>query len=364
MNLRRLTAVIVKELRQLRRDRLTFAMIVGIPLLQLVLFGYAINMDVRGIDAAVLDQANTARSREVVAEIGSSQILNLRYQLSNPQQMDSLLRQGKISAALVIPKDFEARLERQGRLPQGRLPLQLIVDGSDQSVQASARQLANYPLPGWESRQGIELVNFYNPERLAALNTVPGLIGVILTMTMVMFTAIALVRERERGNMEMLITTPLSPWELTLGKVLPFVGIGLIQVTVILLTGRLLFDVPIRGSILELYGASLLFIAASLALGVFISTLARTQFQAMQVAFFTFLPQILLSGFMFPFAGMPKAAQWFAELLPLTHFLRLARGIMLRSAGLIDLWPEILALLVFTVLMLSVAVTRVSKHLD
>ncbi|WP_079201213.1 MULTISPECIES: ABC transporter permease [Pseudomonas] len=364
MNLRRLTAVIVKELRQLRRDRLTFAMIVGIPLLQLVLFGYAINMDVRGIDAAVLDQANTARSREVVAEIGSSQILNLRYQLSNPQQMDSLLRQGKISAALVIPRDFEARLERQGRLPQGRLPLQLIVDGSDQSVQASARQLANYPLPGWESRQGIELVNFYNPERLAALNTVPGLIGVILTMTMVMFTAIALVRERERGNMEMLITTPLSPWELTLGKVLPFVGIGLIQVTVILLTGRLLFDVPIRGSILELYGASLLFIAASLALGVFISTLARTQFQAMQVAFFTFLPQILLSGFMFPFAGMPKAAQWFAELLPLTHFLRLARGIMLRSAGLIDLWPEILALLVFTVLMLSVAVTRVSKHLD
>lgn len=364
MNLRRLTAVIVKELRQLRRDRLTFAMIVGIPLLQLVLFGYAINMDVRGIDAAVLDQANTARSREVVAEIGSSQILNLRYQLSNPQQMDSLLRQGKISAALVIPKDFEARLERQGSAPQGRLPLQLIVDGSDQSVQASARQLANYPLPGWESRQGIELVNFYNPERLAALNTVPGLIGVILTMTMVMFTAIALVRERERGNMEMLITTPLSPWELTLGKVLPFVGIGLIQVTVILLTGRLLFDVPIRGSILELYGASLLFIAASLALGVFISTLARTQFQAMQVAFFTFLPQILLSGFMFPFAGMPKAAQWFAELLPLTHFLRLARGIMLRSAGLIDLWPEILALLVFTVLMLSVAVTRVSKHLD
>lgn len=364
MNLRRLTAVIVKELRQLRRDRLTFAMIVGIPLLQLVLFGYAINMDVRGIDAAVLDQANTARSREVVAEIGSSQILNLRYQLSNPQQMDRLLRQGKISAALVIPRDFEARLERQGRLPQGRLPLQLIVDGSDQSVQASARQLANYPLPGWESRQGIELVNFYNPERLAALNTVPGLIGVILTMTMVMFTAIALVRERERGNMEMLITTPLSPWELTLGKVLPFVGIGLIQVTVILLTGRLLFDVPIRGSILELYGASLLFIAASLALGVFISTLARTQFQAMQVAFFTFLPQILLSGFMFPFAGMPKAAQWFAELLPLTHFLRLARGIMLRSAGLIDLWPEILALLVFTVLMLSVAVTRVSKHLD
>ncbi|MEX6501071.1 ABC transporter permease [Pseudomonas zhanjiangensis] len=374
MNLRRLSAIVAKELRQLRRDRLTFAMIVGIPLLQLVLFGYAINMDVRGIDAAVLDQANTARSREVVAEIGSSQVLNLRYRLSTPQQMDALLRQGKIGAALVIPSDFEARLERgagpsQGRLPQGRLaqdrlPLQLVVDGSDQSVQASARQLANYPLPGWAHQQGVELVNFYNPERLAAVNTVPGLIGVILTMTMVLFTAIALVRERERGNMEMLITTPLSPWELTLGKVLPFVGIGLLQVTVILITGSLLFEVPIRGSLLELYGASLLFIVASLALGVFISTLAQTQFQAMQIAFFTFLPQILLSGFMFPFAGMPQAAQWIAELLPLTHFLRLARGIMLRSAGVLELWPEMLALLVFTALMLGVAVTRVTKRLD
>ncbi|WP_296219923.1 ABC transporter permease [Pseudomonas sp. UBA2684] len=359
MNLHRLAAIVVKELRQLHRDRLTVAMIVGIPLLQLVLFGYAINMDVRGIDAAVLDQANTARSREVVAEIGVSQVLNLRYRLSTPQQLDSLLRQGKISAALVVPANFEARLQRHDRPP-----LQLVVDGSDQSVQASARQLAAYPLPGWESRQGVALINLYNPQRLAPLNTVPGLIGVILTMTMVLFTAIALVRERERGNLEMLIATPLSPWELTLGKVLPFIGIGLIQVTVILLAGRLLFQVPIRGSLLELYGAALLFIVASLALGVFISTLARTQFQAMQMAFFTFLPQILLSGFMFPFAGMPRAAQWIAELLPLTHFLRLARGIMLRSAGLLDLWPEMLALLVFAVLMLSIAVARVTKRLD
>ena len=359
MNLRRLAAIVVKELRQLRRDRLTFAMIVGIPLLQLVLFGYAINMDVRGIDAAVLDQAGSARSREVIAEIGASQVLDLRYRLSTPQQLDDLLRQGKISAALVLPADFEARLERRDRPP-----LQLVVDGSDQSVQASARQLAAYPLPGWENRQGVELVNLYNPQRLASLNTVPGLIGVILTMTMVLFTAIALVRERERGNLEMLIATPVSPWELTIGKVLPFVGIGLLQVTVILLVGRLLFEVPIRGSLLELYGASLLFIVASLALGVFLSTLAQTQFQAMQMAFFTFLPQILLSGFMFPFAGMPKAAQWIAELLPLTHFLRLARGIMLRSAGLLELWPEMLALLVFAALMLSVAVMRVTKRLD
>lgn len=359
MNLRRLSAIVVKELRQLRRDKLTFAMIAGIPLLQLVLFGYAINMDVRGIEAAVLDQANTASSREAVAEIASSQVLDLRYRLSSPQQIDQLLRQGKISAALVVPADFDARLQRQDRPP-----LQLIVDGSDQSVQASARQLAAYPLPGWESRQGVEVVNFYNPERLAPLNTVPGLLGVILTMTMVLFTAVALVREREHGNLEMLIATPVSPWELTIGKLLPFVGIGLVQISVILVVGYWLFGVPVRGSLLELYAASLLFIVASLALGVYLSTLSQTQFQAMQMAFFTFLPQILLSGFMFPFAGMPKAAQWIAELMPLTHYLRLARGIMLREATLLELWPPVLVLLLFSVLLLALAVTRISKRLD
>lgn len=359
MNLRRLLAIVVKELRQLRRDKLTFVMIAGVPLLQLVLFGYAINTDIRGMEAAVLDQASTAHSREVIAEIASSQVLDLRYHLNTPQEVDRLLREGKISVALVIPSDFEARLQRHDRAP-----LQLVVDGSDQSVQASARQLAAYPLPGWKQEQGMEVVNFYNPERLAPLNTVPGLIGVIVTMTMVLFTAVALVREREHGNLEMLIATPVSPWELTLGKVLPFVGIGLIQVTVILVVGYWLFGVPVRGSLLELYGASLLFIVASLALGVFISTLTSTQFQAMQIAFFTFLPQILLSGFMFPFAGMPKVAQWFAELMPLTHYLRLARGIMLREAGLLDLWLEMLVLLVFAIVLLALAVTRVSKRLD
>ncbi|MDH1056501.1 ABC transporter permease [Aquipseudomonas alcaligenes] len=359
MNLRRLGAIVLKELRQLRRDKLTFAMIAGIPLLELVLFGYAINMDVRGIEAAVLDQANTAQSREAVAEIASSQVIDIQYHLHDPQQIDQLLRQGKISAALVVPRDFEARLQRQDRPP-----LQLVVDGSDQSVQASARQLAAYPLPGWESRQGVEVVNFYNPERLAPLNTVPGLLGVILTMTMVLFTAVALVREREHGNLELLIATPVSPWELTIGKVLPFIGIGLIQVTVILVVGHWLFGVPVRGAILDLYGASLLFIVASLALGVWLSTLASTQFQAMQMAFFTFLPQILLSGFMFPFAGMPRAAQLIAEFMPLTHYLRLSRGIMLRGAGVEELWREILILGVFCIVLLGLAVMRIHKRLD
>lgn len=359
ISLRRMGAIVLKELRQLRRDKLTFVMIAGVPLLQLVLFGYAINMDVRNIDAAVLDQANTAQSREVVAEMASSQVIDLQYHLDTPQEIGELMRAGKINVALVVPADFETRLQRQDRPP-----LQLVVDGSDQSIQASARQLAAFPLPGWSAAQGVEVVNFYNPERLAPLNTVPGLLGVILTMTMVMFTAIAIVREREHGNLELLIATPVSPWELTIGKVLPFVGIGLVQVSVILVAGAWLFGVPVRGSLLDLYGASLLFIVASLALGVFLSTLAGTQFQAMQLAFFTFLPQILLSGFMFPIAGMPKVAQWVAEFMPLTHYLRLARGIMLRNAGLHDLWQEIIVLLVFCAVLLSLAVARTRKRLD
>ncbi len=359
ISLRRMGAIVLKELRQLRRDKLTFVMIAGVPLLQLVLFGYAINMDVRNIDAAVLDQANTAQSREVVAEMASSQVIDLQYHLDTPQEIGELMRAGKINVALVVPADFETRLQRQDRPP-----LQLVVDGSDQSIQASARQLAAFPLPGWSASQGVEVVNFYNPERLAPLNTVPGLLGVILTMTMVMFTAIAIVREREHGNLELLIATPVSPWELTIGKVLPFVGIGLVQVSVILVAGSWLFEVPVRGSLLDLYGASLLFIVASLALGVFLSTLAGTQFQAMQLAFFTFLPQILLSGFMFPIAGMPKVAQWVAEFMPLTHYLRLARGIMLRNAGLHDLWQEIIVLLVFCAVLLSLAVARTRKRLD
>ncbi len=208
------------------------------------------------------------------------------------------------------------------------------------------------------------MVNFYNPQRRAPLNTVPGLIGVILTMTMVLFTASALVRERERGNLEMLIATPVSPWELTLGKLLPFIGIGLLQVTVVLGLGWLLFDVPIRGSGLELYLAALVFILASLSLGVLLSTLAHSQFQALQMAIFTFLPQILLSGFMFPYAAMPRGAQWIAEALPLTHFLRLVRGIMLRGASMTTLWAPLLALLLFAAITLTLAVIRVRKRLD
>ena len=210
----------------------------------------------------------------------------------------------------------------------------------------------------------MEIVTFYNPGRRAPVNTVPGLIGVILTMTMVLFTAMALVRERERGNLEFLIATPVSPAELTVGKVLPFVGIGLLQVSLVLLLGVVIFHVPINGSLADVYAASRVFIVASLALGVFLSTLAKSQFQAMQLAFFTFLPQILLSGFMFPYAGMPWPAQWLAEIFPMTHFMRLIRGILLRAATLADLWPELAALGAFIVIVLGVAIARTRKRLD
>jgi ABC-2 type transport system permease protein len=365
MNLRRLFAIVVKELRQLRRDKLTFAMIVGIPTMQLLLFGYAINMDIRHLPAAVLDQARTAQSRQIVAQLGQTQVLDFEYRLRTQQDIDALLREGKISAALVIPPDFQRRL-----VEKDRPPLQIVVDGSDQTVQQAVRQLAALPLSALLDpaasvpSSNVEIVNFYNPGRRAPVNTVPGLIGVILTMTMVLFTAMALVRERERGNLEFLIATPVSPAELTVGKVLPFVGIGLLQVSLVLLLGVVIFHVPINGSLADVYAASLVFIVASLALGVFLSTLAKSQFQAMQLAFFTFLPQILLSGFMFPYAGMPWPAQWLAEIFPMTHFMRLIRGILLRAATLADLWPELAALGAFIVIVLGVAIARTRKRLD
>ncbi|MEO6263475.1 MAG: ABC transporter permease, partial [Luteimonas sp.] len=205
---------------------------------------------------------------------------------------------------------------------------------------------------------------FYNPERRSAVNIVPGLIGVILTMTMVLFTGVAIVRERERGNMELLIATPVSRSELMIGKVLPYAAIGLIQTTVVLALGVWLFQVPVRGSVLDVYFAAVLLILANLTLGLLISTKAQSQFQAMQMTFFVFLPSILLSGFMFPFAGMPRIVQWLAELLPLTHFLRLIRGVMLRGAHLFELWPDVLALLAFTAVMMTAAILRFRKRLD
>lgn len=362
MNGQRLLAIMVKELRQLRRDRITLAMIVGIPVLQLVLFGYAINLNVRGLPAVIADQANTAGSRAAVMDMLASRVIAPVADVPTPQQAEALLRQGVASVAVVVPHDFERRLA------DGREAIQVVVDGSDTVVQSAAAQLAQMPLgaPARTARAepAIAVVAFYNPQRRSALNIVPGLIGVILTMTMVLFTSVAIVRERERGNMELLIATPVSRSELMVGKVLPYVAIGLVQTSVVLALGLWLFDVPVRGSVFDVYLAALLLILANLTLGLLISTRAQSQFQAMQMTFFVFLPSILLSGFMFPFAGMPGLAQWIAELLPLTHFLRLIRGIVLRGAALAELWPDAVALLAFTAAMMTFAILRFRKRLD
>ncbi|WP_271679275.1 ABC transporter permease [Thermomonas mangrovi] len=356
-------AVMLKEIRQMARDRMTLAMMIGIPTLQLLLFGYAINPDVRNLPAAAADMAGTAGSRALVQDMWATGVVRPVAGARTPQELQALLREGRIKVGVLVPPDFERRRV------EGREAVQVLVDGSDTSVQAAARQLAAMPLdasnPAAKAAPAqVSVLPLYNPRRISAINVVPGLIGVILTMTMVMFTAMAIVRERERGNLELLITTPVSSGELMVGKVLPYIAVGLVQVSVVLLLGAALFEVPIRGSLAGVYGVAMLLIVANLTLGLFVSTLARTQFQAMQMAFFLFLPSILLSGFMFPFDGMPRPAQWIAEALPLTHFMRLIRGVILRGASLADLWPEVVALLGFTAAMMAMATLRFRKRLD
>jgi ABC-2 type transport system permease protein len=367
---RRLLAVAAKEVRQLARDRPTFGMIVGVPLMQITLFGYAINFDVRHLATVVQDQAHSSMSREFIAELEATQVLRVVRRTDSSAEVDALLRQGRVSVAVIVPADFERRVQSDTRAVA-----QILVDGSQPTIAGVVGAMANMPLltrngtgpySGGKRRrpQRVEIRTLYNPEKRTAVQIVPALIGVILTMTMVVFTASAIVRERERGNLELLIATPLGRLELMVGKLLPYVAIGLIQVTIILVAGRLLFGVPVVGSLLDLYGAALAFIAATLGLGLFVSTLAQTQFQAFQFAFLTMLPSILLSGFMFPFEGMPVAAQWIAQLLPLTHFNVIIRGVMLRGADLPEVWPQLAKLAVFLAVMLAIAVLRFKKRLD
>ncbi|HEX7046676.1 MAG TPA: ABC transporter permease [Gammaproteobacteria bacterium] len=360
--LQRLTAIARKEVKQLRRDRLTFGMIIGVPLLQILLFGYAIDTDVRHLRAGVADQANTSASRELVRAAQASQLIDVIAVAGGPVQLKRQLDAGDIDVGLFIPPDFERRLQ-----DASRPAVQLLINGSDPTIARIARQLVRMPPPFAKeavSSAVFEARTYYNPEHRSQVQIVPGLIGVILNLTMVLFTAIAIVRERERGNLELLITTPVRTPELMLGKILPYVLIGLVQVSIILLAGAWLFDVPVRGSLLDLYLAAALFIVATLALGLTISTLAKTQFQAMQLTVFTFLPSILLSGFMFPFHGMPLAARWIGEILPLTHFIRLVRGIAIRGIGILTMGTELLALSAFTAVMLLLAIIRFRKRLD
>ncbi len=359
----RIGGVAQKEVRQLVRDRPTFGMIVGIPLLQILLFGYAINLDVRHLHAGYLDLANTTDSRQVLQAAEASQLVDFTRRAADRAQLEAMIRRGEITIGLVLPADFTARL-RNGTRPAG----QILIDNSGPSIDNVARQLAELPLafrqPAAQKTSRFALRVLYNPERYTAVQIVPALIGVILNLTLVLFTAIAIVRERERGNLELLIATPIRTAELMIGKIMPYIVIGLLQTSIILAVGVLLFDVPIAGDLIDLYLAALVFIGASLALGLLISTLAQTQFQAMQVSVFIYLPSILLSGFMFPFEGMPRFAQAIAEWLPLTHFIRLVRGILLRGATLGEMQHEAWILAAFFLAFMVLAVLRFHKRLD
>ena len=375
----RIQAIFFKELMQLKRDKVTFGMVVMIPLVQLMLFGFAINTNVRNIPVAVLDYSQTAMSRVLIQTVSATQVVRFTHQYSDLKTARLAIDKSEVRAVLVIPSDVSQRLVRHPSSGFGspastdeetsRPIAQWLVDGSDTMIAASIKSLRNMPLaelfgkPANRNAPTFEVTLFYNPEQRTAVNIVPGLVGVILTMTMILFTSAAIVREREQGNLEMLIATPVRPIELMLGKIIPYIFVGLVQVTIILSLGYLVFNVPINGSLLVLLAVTLLFISASLTLGLLISTIATTQLQAMQMTVFILLPSILLSGFMFPYEGMPQAAQYIAEVLPATHYMRLIRGVVLREVEFSAMTYDVYWLVLFTIVGLITASWRFKKNL-
>ncbi len=374
MNLTRPLVIAKKELLQLRRDRLTLGMMVALPVMQLLLFGYAINNDVRHIPTIVFDQDESATSRDLALSLTATGFYDVVGAARDYAEVDLALRSSIAKVALIVPAGYERDIV--GRRP---VTVRLVLDGSDPQTVASAtntaasliaarsgqltiQRLAAAGLPAMPPIT-LEPSVWYNPDLRTSIYVVPGLVGVILTMTMVMLTAMAIARERERGTLEQLIVSPVKSVELMIGKILPFIFIGYIQMSLVFLLGRFVFDVPFVGSLGLLYALALVFIAANLALGLFFSTLAKTQQQAMQMSFFFILPNILLSGFMFPFEAMPEPAQWIAQALPLTHFLRVVRGITLRGAGFADVAGEALQMAVILGVLVLLASLRFRKKL-
>jgi ABC-2 type transport system permease protein len=374
----RIYAVISKELTQLKRDKMTLGMIVMIPLIQLMLFGYAINTNIRHIPVGVVDHSNSGLSRILIQTVSATQVVKFTQHYISVQQAEAAIARAEIRAVLVMPYDVSQRIVRHQTVGLGSPPssdeetsrpvAQWVVDGSDTIIAAAIKRLRNMPLAELLSKPvnrnvpTFEVALLYNPEQRTAVNIVPGLVAVILTMTMIMFTSAAVVRER--GNLEMLITTPIRSIELMLGKIIPYIFIGALQVTIILSLGNIMFNVPINGSLWQLAGATLLFITASLSLGLVISTITKNQLQSMQMTLFVLLPSILLSGFMFPYEGMPIAAQYIAEALPATHFMRLIRGVVLRDVVVIEMTYDLYWLGLFTLAGLAVASVRFKKSLD
>jgi ABC-2 type transport system permease protein len=368
----RTMAMFIKEFVQLRRDRLTFATMIFIPVVQLLLFGYAINTNPRNLPTAVLVHEDSDVARSILAAIDNTGYFRLTKLARSEAEMDHWLRSGEVLFGIEVPAGFERNLRR------GERPALLIVaDATDPMAAGSALgalegilstalardrglpETAALPA-AFEIRQHRR----YNPAGVTSLNIVPGLLGTILTMTMLIFTALSVTREVERGTMESLLAMPIEPLEIMLGKIAPYIVIGFVQATLIIGLGVVMFGVPLIGSITLLALLSTLFIATNLSIGYTFSTIAQNQLQAIQMSFMFFLPNILLSGFMFPFAGMPMLAQWIGEMLPLTHYIRIVRGIMLKGATLYDLQGEALALLGLMLLAMTLAVRRFRRTLD
>ena len=370
----RFWGVVLKEFVQLKRERITFAMILGVPIAQVMLFGYAINTDPKNLPTAIIAADRSEFTRAYIAAMTTTGYFDIVGELPDEEAGRAALARGDVQFVLNIPPDFTRRLLR------GERPAMLLeADATDPSAIATAvgsvqqlvASVSSKELKGTLSRLAsgapafeVRLHRLYNPEGITQRNIVPGLMGVILSMTMVMMTGLAITRERERGTMENLLATPVNPLEVMTGKIVPYIFIGVIQATIILLAARYLFGVPVVGSLLALYIVIFLFVAANLTVGITLSSLAQNQLQAMQLTFFYFLPGILLSGFMFPFRGMPGWAQVIGSVVPMTYFNRLSRGILLKGNTFPDLWPDLWPLLVFTLVVMLIAVRTYRRTLD
>ncbi|HOI96635.1 MAG TPA: ABC transporter permease [Syntrophobacter fumaroxidans] len=370
----RFWAMVVKEFVQMRRDRLTFAMMIGIPLGQLILFGYAINSDPKHLPAAVLLADHGPQGRTLLQAIRNTGYFDFVRQLETEAQGREALARGEVQFVVSIPENFTRELLR------GNRPSLLVeADATDPAATSNAigalTPLLNTALQNdfkgplaflspAPAPVDLRVHALYNPEAITQYNIVPGLMGVVLTMTMVIITGLAITRERERGNMENLLSMPTRPFEVMAGKIIPYILVGYVQVGLILVAARFLFDVPMEGSLALLLAVALVFIAANLAMGITFSTVARNQLQAVQMAFFFFLPSLLLSGFMFPFRGMPQWAQAIGEIFPLTHFLRIVRGILLKGNGVEDVLPHLWQIALFTAVALTIGVKRYRRTLD
>ncbi len=370
----RWVGIMLKEFIQLKRDRLTFGMIIGIPIVQLILFGFAINTDPKNLPATVLAADQGIYGRTVLWALRNSGYFRFEHEARNEQEADEMLARGEVQFVITVPENFSRKIAR-GERP----PLLIEADATDPSAIGNAvtalnniaRNALARELQGTLGRLNpppdpveLRVHRRYNPEGVTQYNIVPGLLGVILTMTMILMTGLAMTRERERGTFENLLSTPALPIEVMTGKIVPYIMIGLVQVTIVLSAAHLLFGVPLMGSIALLYLCVLLFIAANLTLGITFSSIARNQLQAMQMTFFFFLPSMLLSGFMFPFRGMPGWAQAIGSVLPLTHFLQLVRGIMLKGNVFAELWPNIWPIIVFMSAMIGIGLLVYRRTLD